>query len=447
MIIMTRTYRALFPLLALVMALVILLGCAGCQSSSGTDPQAPEPSGTEDPVNPADEGRAGYFAAAILKEGFIACGSGGRVDQISIDGEVTPLESGTAVRLNSVFTEGDTVLISGDAGTLLYSDDAGASFRREDAGAAGALNGAVLYQNEIYTAGEGGVVFRQSAGGWKKLQMETEHEIISLTVTDHRIVAVTAETDVYCSENGEDWESMNFNESHAGRDPAYVFTGAAGAGEVFYVVGHQAENPEMPLIMFSETGRAWTQKELTKINDAPVTGEEDIHIHDIALNVDQIVGVLDDGRILSITDCSVCNEQMQLDEQKDLWATAVQETGVLVCGEDFYSHVVDSKQIRQDKIKPDQALTDMERGAILIDVREAEELAEDGYIPGSIHIPLAEVAEKLPEIAPDHFTELIFYCKSGKRSQKATEQAVEMGYQKVYNLGGLSDWPYEIVKD
>ncbi|MBR4131725.1 MAG: rhodanese-like domain-containing protein, partial [Oscillospiraceae bacterium] len=178
-----------------------------------------------------------------------------------------------------------------------------------------------------------------------------------------------------------------------------------------------------------------------------VTGEEGIFIHGIAFNVDQIVGVLDGGRILSITECSVCNEEMQLEEQKDLWAAAVQEAGVLVCGEDFYSHVVDAKQIRQDKIKPDQALTDMARGALLIDVREAEELAEEGYIPGSIHIPLAEVAEKLPEVAPDHNTELIFYCKSGKRSQKATEQAVEMGYQRVYNLGGIGDWPYEIAKD
>ena len=71
----------------------------------------------------------------------------------------------------------------------------------------------------------------------------------------------------------------------------------------------------------------------------------------------------------------------------------------------------------------------------------------DGYIPGSIHIPLAEVEAKLPEVAPDHNTEIIFYCASGKRSQKATELAVEMGYAKVYNLGGLSDWPYEIVKD
>ena len=435
---MKKIYRTIHPMLALLLALSLLLSCGGCARNAGKDTQTEAP---------ADDEPAGYTAAAALADGFIACGSGGRVDRIAIDGTVTTLESGTDVRLNSVFTAGETVLIAGDGGTLLRSDDAGVTFRLEDCGASGDLNGAILYRGAAYAAGEDGAVYRQSSGGWEKLQMASDHEIVSLTATGRRIVAVTAETDVYSSEDGENWDYRNFNEFYTGRYPACVFTGAAGNGDTFYVYGSQADNPGLPMILLSETGQAWTQKELTKINDEPVTGEEGIVIHGIAFNVDQIVGVLDGGRILSITECSVCNEQMQLDEQKDLRAAAVQEAGVLVCGEDFYSHVVDGKQIRQDKIKPDQALTDMARGALLIDVREAEELAEEGYIPGSIHIPLAEVAEKLPEVAPDHNTELIFYCKSGKRSQKATEQAVELGYHRVYNLGGISDWPYEIARD
>ena len=435
---MKKTNRTILPLLALLLALSLLLNCGGCALNAGKDAKTEVSE---------DEGPAGYTAAAALADGFIACGSSGRVDRIAIDGTVTTLESGTYTRLNSVFTEGDTVLIAGEHGMLLRSDDAGATFRRVDCGASGGLNGAVLFRDAVYAAGEGGTVYRQDDCGWEKQQMASDHEIVSLTVTDRRIVAVTAETDVYCSEDGENWEYRNINEFYAGRYPACVFTGAAGSGEAFYVFGSQADDPGLPMLLFSETGQAWTQKELTKINDKPVTGEEGIHIHGIAFNVDQIVGVLDGGRILSITECSVCNEEMQLEEQKDLLAAAVQEAGVLVCGEDFYSHVMDSKQIRQDKIKPDQALTDMARGALLIDVREAEELAEEGYIPGSIHIPLAEVAEKLPEVAPDHNTELIFYCKSGKRSQKATEQAVEMGYQRAYNLGGIGDWPYEIDRD
>ncbi len=449
---MANTHRLLLRALALILSLTMLLSCAGCKWNPGKDvpaPDEPEQPVVEEPVvgEPVDDGPAGYTCATTLNDGFIACGSGGRVDTITNDGEVTTLVSGTAERLNSVFTEDDNILISGNNGTLLMSNDAGASFRKVNCGAGGNLNGAVVYEDVMYAAGEGGVIYRQGSAGWNKLQMETDHEIISLIVTNYCIAAVTAETDVYYSEDGEDWEYMNFNEDYDGLYPRYVFTKAVGAGETFFVIGYQEENPELPLIMFTETCQVWMQKEMMKINDEPVTGEENIHIHDIAFNVDQIVGVLDDGRILSITECSVCNEEMQLEEQKGLWATAVNENGVLVCGEEFFSRVLGSKQIRQDKIGAEQAMYDIERGALLIDVREADELAENGYIPGSIHIPLAEVGEKLPEVAPDHYVEIIFYCASGKRSQKATEQAIDMGYQKVYNLGGLSDWPYEIVKD
>ena len=446
---MKNTHHILLRTLSLLLAFALLLSCAGCKWNPGKTAEPEEPEEPEEPVveEPVDDGPVGYTCADLLGEGFIACGSGGRVDTITVDGEVTTLDSGTSVRLNSVFTEDENILIAGDGGTLLMSNDAGASFRKVNCGATGNLNGAAVFNDTMFAAGEEGIIFRQDAAGWKKLQMETNHEIISLAVTNYCIVAVTAETDVYYSEDGEDWEYMNFNEDYDGLYPRYVFTKAVGAGETFFVIGYQAENPELPLIMFTETCQVWMQKEMMKINDEPVTGEENIHIHDIGFNVDQIVGVLDDGRVLSITECSVCNEEMQLDEQKGLWATAVNEKGVLVCGEDFFSRVLGSKQIRQDKIKAEQAREDMQYGALLIDVREADELAESGYIPDSIHIPLAEVEARLPEVAPDHYTEIIFYCASGKRSQKATELAIDMGYQKVYNLGGISDWPYEIVFD
>ena len=449
---MSKTHHSLFRLLALILALAILLSCAGCKWNPGKknetgEPGEPEDPGITEPAEPVEEGPVGYTSADILEDGFIACGTGGRVDRISLTGEVTTLNSGTTEKLNCVYTEGSNVLISGNNGTLLLSTDAGESFRSVKTGASGALNACTAYQDVLYTAGEDGVIYMQGSAGWKKVPMETNHEIIGLVSTNYCIAAITAETDVYYSEDGEEWEYMNFNEDYEGLYPAYVFTRLVGAGETFFVLGYQTANPELPLIMFTETTQVWMQKEMMKINDEPVTGEENIHIHDISFNTDQIVGAIDDGRVLSITECSVCNEEMQLDEQKDLWATASREEGVLVCGEDFFSRVLDSKQIRQDKIKAEQAQIDMQYGALLIDVREADELAADGYIPGSIHIPLAEVEAKLPEVAPDHNMEIIFYCASGKRSQKATELAVEMGYTKVYNLGGLSDWPYEIVKD
>lgn len=80
---------------------------------------------------------------------------------------------------------------------------------------------------------------------------------------------------------------------------------------------------------------------------------------------------------------------------------------------------------------------------LLIDVREPQELKETGIVPTSINIPLGQVKGKLSvEFCSDEFkklfnrekpsleTELIFMCKIGVRSQKATDLAKSLGYQK-----------------
>ena len=439
-------------LLLLLCGLMItgLLLLSGCTEPEENEMVNIEPAPAEDPVVPPEsEVPAGYRSAAPCgNAGFLACGTGGRIDFISNDGTVQSCESGTTENLNSVFVEGQNVVAAGDHGTLLLSYDGAATFQSVDLKTDADLFCAVVYKGTLFVASEGGIIYRENAGGWEAVQMETTNDVISLAPTDYCLCAITAETNILTSTDGLNWKHQDFNKVYDGLYPRYVFTKAIPAGSTMFIIGYPEENPNHPLIMYSETGEVWMMKEMMKINDEYPSDTDNLQVHDICFNIDQIVGVLDDGKVLSITECTKCNESTQMEEEKDLWATAVNEESVLVCGEDFYAKVLGSKQIRQDKIGAEQALYEVENGlAILIDVREADELAADGYIPNSIHVPLAEVEEKLPELAPDPYQEIIFYCASGKRSQKAVEQAVEMGYRSVYNLGGISDWPYDIIKD
>ena len=41
---------------------------------------------------------------------------------------------------------------------------------------------------------------------------------------------------------------------------------------------------------------------------------------------------------------------------------------------------------------------------------------------------------------------IFVYCRSGNRSATAANILIEQGYKNVYNLGGISNWPYEVVK-
>lgn len=76
----------------------------------------------------------------------------------------------------------------------------------------------------------------------------------------------------------------------------------------------------------------------------------------------------------------------------------------------------------------------------LIDVRQPEEFTgELGHIPGSQLIVLDTLSEHMNEI-PKNKT-VVFVCRSGGRSARATAFATGHGYQSVYNLkGGMLLW-------
>lgn len=84
---------------------------------------------------------------------------------------------------------------------------------------------------------------------------------------------------------------------------------------------------------------------------------------------------------------------------------------------------------------------------VFVDVREAGELAANGKIPGSIHIPRGVLEFSIDPNHPRHneiFSSgktVIFYCASGGRSVLATKLAMDMGVSNPVNLdGGFSAW-------
>ncbi|XP_022825273.1 putative thiosulfate sulfurtransferase, mitochondrial isoform X2 [Spodoptera litura] len=90
---------------------------------------------------------------------------------------------------------------------------------------------------------------------------------------------------------------------------------------------------------------------------------------------------------------------------------------------------------------------------MIIDVREPEEIQSTGQIPSSINIPLKSVHEALDCMSEEDFRcqycrekpalsdELIFYCKTGRRSTIALNQALKLGYVNSKNyLGSWTEW-------
>lgn len=98
-------------------------------------------------------------------------------------------------------------------------------------------------------------------------------------------------------------------------------------------------------------------------------------------------------------------------------------------------------------ISPEVAKDFIDSGesVIILDVRTKEEY-DEGHIENAILIPDNELKELVEAQIPDLDQRIFVYCRSGRRSKAATELLLEMGYTNVLDLGGIMDWPYEIVK-
>ncbi len=81
----------------------------------------------------------------------------------------------------------------------------------------------------------------------------------------------------------------------------------------------------------------------------------------------------------------------------------------------------------------------------LLDVRQPEEF-EKGRIPGSVLIPIIQLASRIDELDPDIPT--IVYCAVGGRSHAGAAFLMDNGFAEVYNLrGGIQAWTGKTVTD
>ena len=83
---------------------------------------------------------------------------------------------------------------------------------------------------------------------------------------------------------------------------------------------------------------------------------------------------------------------------------------------------------------------------VVVDVRTREEY-DGGHIENAVLVPNENIGSEMPEALPDKEAPLLVYCRSGRRSKDAAEKLLALGYQSVYDFGGVIDWPYELVKE
>jgi molybdopterin/thiamine biosynthesis adenylyltransferase/rhodanese-related sulfurtransferase len=92
------------------------------------------------------------------------------------------------------------------------------------------------------------------------------------------------------------------------------------------------------------------------------------------------------------------------------------------------------------ELDPEDAAARCARDALLLDVREPDEVAK-GSPRGALRLARAFLEFQIERLVPDPRTELIVLCASGARSLFAADGLKRMGYQSVASLaGGFQAW-------
>lgn len=101
-----------------------------------------------------------------------------------------------------------------------------------------------------------------------------------------------------------------------------------------------------------------------------------------------------------------------------------------------------------ENLTPEQVRQELSaQNVVLIDIRDSEELAQNGRIPGSVHASRGMLEFHADPSLPYHKKEfvksnrIILHCASGGRSALAVQSLRQMGYDNIAHLdGGFKAW-------
>jgi rhodanese-related sulfurtransferase len=98
------------------------------------------------------------------------------------------------------------------------------------------------------------------------------------------------------------------------------------------------------------------------------------------------------------------------------------------------------------RVTPAEAKDLIDKGALIVDVRDAPEVEKSGKVAGAAHVSRGMLEFRADPASPYHDERfdkdkpVIVYCASGGRSALSGKALKDLGFTKVYNLGAFKDW-------
>lgn len=167
--------------------------------------------------------------------------------------------------------------------------------------------------------------------------------------------------------------------------------------------------------------------------DKNYSGEE-LVVNSIAEYNGRLYAGCDGGYVMIFTECEKCSRLIKLSDH-DIKELSIESGRLILRGEDTELSYALS-DIGADTVTAEEASVMISGGAMVIDVRNAEEY-ESACAPDTVNIPLDALDTELEGI--DKNTAMIFVCAGGTRAAEAVRIAKEQGFERVFNLGSFEN--------
>ena len=164
----------------------------------------------------------------------------------------------------------------------------------------------------------------------------------------------------------------------------------------------------------------------------------------INMNVDEI-----DSRLNEIEDfknkpiIAYCNSGKKSNDAAEILVNnGFQDVTNAQGVKEFQYDLVQYEDVRGEAF---QNLIDENKDIVLVDVRPAKQVKEEGMIAGAINIPFDEVENHLDKLPKDKTIAL--YCNTGTKSAEVAKQLEGLGYENIVNaIEGVKEYSFELVK-
>ncbi len=82
---------------------------------------------------------------------------------------------------------------------------------------------------------------------------------------------------------------------------------------------------------------------------------------------------------------------------------------------------------------------------VILDLRD-EQAYREGHIEGAILISLSDISHDIEDIVQNKDETVCVYCYSGNKSARAAMMLEYLDYSNVCDLGGITNWSYDLKK-